>query len=119
MSEIKGSHIISDEVIAAITLNAAQEIEEIAFPAGITHGIAERFGKKQWARGIKVEQNNEGVTIEIKVVIKYGVHIPEVCSRIQEKVKEQVEKLTGLKVIAVDINVTGLEVPDQPQQKEK
>ena len=118
MSEIKGSHIISDEVIAAIALNAAQEIEEITFPTRITNGIAERFGKKQWARGIKVEQKDEGVIIEIKVVIKYGVNIPEVCSRIQEKVIEQVEKLTGLKVLAVDINVTGLDVPSQPQQQQ-
>jgi len=117
LSEIKGNHFIADEVIATIALNAAQEVQGISLPTRIADGIVEKLGKKQSTKGIKVEQMEEGVKLEIKIVVDYEINIPQICHQVQEKVSEQVEKLTGLKVLSVDIHVTGINVPNNLPSK--
>ncbi len=104
-SEIKGTHIISDEVIATIVLSAAAEASGIYLPSA---GLAERFGKKQSTKGIRIDQEEEGVAIEMKVAADYGINIPEACKALQEKVAEKVTTLTGKNVLAVNIQVTDI-----------
>jgi uncharacterized alkaline shock family protein YloU len=108
MNEIKGNHFIADEVIATIALNAALEVENITIPTRIADGFVEKFGKKTPTKGIKVEQQEDGVKIELKLVTDYGINIPQICHQVQGKIIHQVEKLTGLNVLSVDINVTGI-----------
>lgn len=107
MTEIKGSHFIADEVIAAIAINAAQEIDNITIVTGIAEGFVEKFGRKQ-TRGIRVEQDEEGLKLEMKIIVDYGINIPEICGKVQDIIIKQVENLTGLKVISIDINVSGI-----------
>lgn len=113
-SEIKGTHIIADEVIAAIVLNAAAEASGVYLPSTIANGLAERFGKKQSTKGIRIDQQEDGAIIEMKVVADYGINIPEACKMLQEKVSEKVSSLTGKKVLAVNIQVTDINTNSIP-----
>lgn len=119
VSEVKGKHIISDEVIATIVLDAASDSTGVYLPYGIANGITERFSKKQSTKGIRVEQNDEGVVIEMKVIADYGINIPEACKALQEKVAEKVLSLTGRNVLRVNINVTDINVTTPAPEKEK
>ena len=75
---------------------------------GLAGGIAELLGKKNFSKGVKVIVAGKTVTVEIYVIIEYGICIPEVAIEIQEKVKEAVESMTGFEVAAVDIHVQGI-----------
>jgi len=118
-SEVKGTHIISDEVIATIVLSAAADSTGVYLPYGIANGITERFSKKQSTKGIRVEQSDEGVAIEIKVTADYGINIPEACRALQEKVAEKVESLTGRNVLGVNIHVTDINISTPPPEIER
>lgn len=48
------------------------------------------------------------MSLDLYVVVQYGAKIPEVASRIQDRVKEQVELMTGLTVSDVNIHVQGV-----------
>ena len=104
-----GSIRISDEVVKVIAGLAAIEIKGVAgMSGGLVGGIAEMLGRKNLAKGIKVEVGEKEAAIDLYVIMDYGIRIPEVAAQIQEGVKGAVEKMTGLVVVEVNINVQGV-----------
>ena len=57
----------------------------------------------------KVEINEKEVKIDVSIIVKYGAKIPEVATRIQEKITADVESMTGFKVVSVNVKVQGVE----------
>ena len=74
-------------------------------------GIAELLGKKNMSKGVKVSVSDKDVTLNLSIIVEYGAKIPDVAWEIQEKVKSEVEAMTGLNVIAVNVSVEGVNVP--------
>jgi uncharacterized alkaline shock family protein YloU len=107
-----GSIRISDEAIAVIAGLAALEVEGVAsMSQGTVDGIAEMLGvKPSQGRGVKVEVRNEDVAIEINLLVEFGVDIPVVCQKVQDRVRESVEDMTGLNVSYVNISVQGVKM---------
>lgn len=107
-----GSIRISDEAIAVIAGLAALEVEGVAsMSQGAVDGIAEMLGvKHSQGRGVKVEVRNEDVVIEINLLVEFGVDIPMVCQKVQDRVRESVEDMTGLNVSYVNISVQGVKL---------
>ena len=101
---------IADDVIAVIAGAAASEVPGVASMAGgFAGGISEVFsGKKNFAKGIKVETGEKETKIDVNIVVEYGIRIPDVAFEIQNKVKKAVEGMTGLKVIEVNVHVQGV-----------
>jgi len=115
MAEIKTDQIgqiqISDEVIAIIAGTAALEIDGVAGMSGnITGGLAEMLGRKNLAKGVKVQVSDDSVVIDIDLLIKFGYKIHEVCVNVQQRVKTAIETMTSLNAGEVNINVLGLHV---------
>lgn len=104
-----GSVRISDEVVATIAGIAATEVEGVAgMGGGIVGGITEMLGRKNLAKGVKVEVGEREAALDMFVVVDYGVRIPEVALRVQENVKRAVESMTGLSVVEVNVHVQGV-----------
>jgi len=107
--DCQGSIRVSDEVVTIIAGLAASEVEGVAgMSGGITGGLAEKLGRKNLSKGIKAEVSEKEAIIDISVIVDYGAHIHEVARKIQNSVKGAVEKMTGLKVMQVNINVQGV-----------
>ena len=100
---------ISDDVVATIAAIAAMEIEGVGGMCGSRAGdIIEKLGKKNSAKGAKVEIEDGFVKIQMNLLATYGYKIPEVCAKVQEAVKHAVEGMTGLKVSEISIMVQGI-----------
>ena len=100
---------ISDEVVATIAAIAAAEIDGVGGMCGTKAGeIIEKFGKKNSAKGAKVEISDACVTIQMNILAAYGYQIPQVCAAVQAAVKQAVEGMTGLKVVEISITVHGI-----------
>jgi len=111
---------IASEVVSTIAGLAATEAEGIAdMSGGITSGVVQLLGRKDLSKGVKVTVGEKETTIDIFVVTKYGVRIPEIALDIQKKVKEAVENMTGLKVTAVNIHVQGVKIPEEEVEANK
>jgi len=111
---------ISDEVVSVIAGLAAAEIKGInGMNTGLTGGITQILsGKKNLSKGVKVTVGEESATIDLSVVVEYGVKIPEVAGAVQENVKRAVETMTGLTVSAVNIYVQSILVPKSEDNSE-
>ena len=101
---------ISGDVIAVIAGVAVSEVQGVYGMAGsFAGGISEVLsGKKNLAKGIKVDKEDEKVKIDVNIIVEYGSRIPDVAFEIQNRVKKSVEGMTGLKVEEVNVHVQGV-----------
>ncbi len=60
----------------------------------------------------KVELKNDGLVINLSIIVDYGINATRVAQRIQYKVIDEVEHLTGLNVIRVNVTVRGFGSPN-------
>ena len=102
---------ISDDVVAVIAGVAVSEVPGVAGMAGgFAGGISEVFsGKKNLAKGIKVEIDEKNAKIDVNIIVEYGSRIPDVAYEIQNRVKKSVEGMTGFKVEEVNVHVQGVD----------
>jgi len=106
---------IADDVVAALAVIAATEVEGVAgLSAGLVGDLSVALGRKVPARGVKVEVGEKEAAIDLFLVVKYGVRIPEVAQRVQEAVKHTVEEMTDLRVVEVNIHIQGVVFPHIP-----
>ena len=103
---------ISEEVVATIAGIAAQEVKGVA--SMNANGIGEMFGRK--TKGVKVQIGEKDTVIDINVTVEYGARIPDIAWEVQNKVKTQVETMTGLNVVAVNVHIQGVSVPKKKQE---
>ena len=101
---------IASDVIAVISGVAVSEVKGVfAMAGGFAGGITEVLkGKKNLAKGIKVETENNKAKIDVNIIVEYGARIPDVAFEIQNKVKKAVEDMTGLKVEEVNVHIQGV-----------
>lgn len=105
-----------DEVIAICAANATVKTEGVAdLAGGISNAITKNFlGKELTSKGIKVNQTEDGVEIDVHIIVKYRTKIPAVAWDIQENVKNEIQLMTELPVTAVNIHVQGVEtIPEE------
>ena len=103
---------VHESVIASIVRKATLEVEGVIRLAGgsLVDNLAEIVGsKKIQGRAISVEMNDSSVAVEVRVVLEYGVLIPEVAKEVKESVAAEIVKLTGMAVARVNVVVMDLE----------
>ncbi len=101
---------ISPEVIEVIAGIAASEVDGVATMRGnFATGVAEKLGRKNHGKGVKVELGEEGITVDVSVVISYGVSVPEVAKLIQSNIKQALQTMTAIELQAVNVHVVGVQ----------
>lgn len=108
----EGDVRISDDVVGVIAGIAAGEVEGVAeMSGGLVGGLGEMLGKRSPSRGVKVDMKDDECSIDLFMIMEYGVRIPSVAQRVQENVKQAVENMTGLRVAEVNVHVQGVAFP--------
>ncbi len=111
---------ISSDVIAVIASIISSDIPGIAgMSGGVVGGIAERLGRRDMTKGIKVEVNEDKVSIDLNVIVEYGKSIVESTDKLKKEIRNNVEKTTGLKVEAININVQGINIPEEESEEQE
>lgn len=107
-----GNIEIAREAVATIAGAAAVRCYGIVgmVPRGIRQGVAEILGRDDVGQGVEVRFEGDEVKIELWVVMCYGVNIAEVANSVMETVRYEVEKMTGLRAVEVNVNVVGIRV---------
>lgn len=111
---------IADDVVAVIAGVAVSEVPGVAEMAGgFAGGITEVLsGKKNLAKGIKVEVGEKDTKVDVNIIVEYGVRIPDVAFEIQNRVKKAVETMTGLNVVEVNVHVQGVNTDSKEETEE-
>lgn len=119
--ETIGNIKISNEVVSTIAGIAATEIDGVScMYSSFVNGFAQKLGaKKNLSKGVKVDMEENNVSIDLYIVVDYGVKIPELAWSIQENVKSNVEAMTGMNVTKVNIHIEGINFETDTAEEEE
>jgi uncharacterized alkaline shock family protein YloU len=95
---------ISHEAVAHIVGRVAAEAYGVVAMA--PRNPRDRLTRDRFRQGITVGGSaTDGVTIELSVVVEYGLNLAEVASTLRNRVRYEVERLTGLSVAEVEVRI--------------
>ena len=112
-SDETGDIRVSEEVVAIIAGLAATEVEGVSSMAGnITNEIVSRLGMKNLSKGIMVEVLDGEIKVDVAINISFGYTIPDISTKVQERVKSAVENMTGLTVAVVNVRIASVDMSE-------
>ena len=110
-NNIYGKIIISDKTISNFVYHVAQDC----------YGIVELVHKNKFdalksfllfrsgnGQGVNVHSNGDRITLDVSVIVKYGVSIKAVVEALKESLQYKVERFTGMIVDTINVNVLGV-----------
>lgn len=106
-----GTVSFATEVVATIAGLAATEVDGVASMISPSSGLADMFSRKSnrsLTKGVRIDLNDNKVSVDITITVEYGSPVPDVARNIQENVKKAIETMSGLDVRNVDVHVTGI-----------
>ena len=108
VNEEFGTVKIANDVVAMIAGLAATEVDGVSAMVGnITNELMGKVGMKKQTKGVKIDILDSTVSVDLAVTLEYGFNIPTTCNKVQEKVKNAIETMTGFKVSDVNIRIVG------------
>lgn len=95
-----GNFTISDSVFRQI-------IEYLAYKSSGIHKLSK----------MRITKYEDGPSIYIEVIVVYGTNIKEVLTNFKEKCKKEIERLTAMNIINIEILAKGIYVPEKEEEK--
>ncbi|SNS67804.1 Uncharacterized conserved protein YloU, alkaline shock protein (Asp23) family [Asanoa hainanensis] len=116
-----GKITVADGVVQKIAGMAAREVSGV-YAMGT--GTARTMGAVKEAlpgttsspaQGVGVEVGENEAAVDLDIVVDYGVSASEIGRGIQRNVKSSIEKMTGLDVVEVNVNINDVHLPDDSE----
>ncbi len=113
----KGSVGISKDVVTAIAGIAVSEVDGIA---NLRRGDSTFRRGEGMKRYVDTTVEGDVVTVTVRITVLYGHQIHKVAKQVQTRIKTEIERMTGLRVSAVNVDVQRLVQPeDAPEEDEE
>ena len=108
---------IHENVISSLARRAALGVDGVSRLAGslLVDNIAEIVGSRRMQdRAITVSMDDDDrVSLEIKLNIKLGYRLPKVAAAVQQAVISEIEAATGMTVVKVNVLIQEVEDPQE------
>lgn len=100
----------SEDVVANVVGMSTMECYGVVGMAAksATDGFWQLMKIEHLSKGVKVNQKNGELDIQVFVVVEYGTKISVIANNIIQKIRYNVEKFTGLKVVGITVNIEGI-----------
>ncbi len=109
-----GSINITETVFANIVGHVANSCYGVVGMAAksATDGLVSLLKKDHYEKGVQILQEEDGVVVEMHIVVLYGVNLPAVTRSIAKEIKYNVEQMTGFNVKKVNVHIDGIKTVD-------
>lgn len=107
-----GSIFIDNAVIASIAGASAMECYGLVGMSAksTASGLVELLKRENMTKGVKISTDNDEIMIDLFIIVEFGTNISAVANNIIDKVKYNIENMTGMTVKKVNVNVQGVRV---------
>ena len=108
-----GQTTVSDDVLVVTAAKLVQQMNGVVrLSGGITDNLSENiFGITPSGKGIKLSHNDDGLVLDVYIIVAYKVKIPQLAWEIQSNVRKEMEAVSSEKVSEVNIHVQGVDLP--------
>lgn len=112
MTQVPGELHVANGVLAEMVGNAALECYGVVGMASptVADGVAKMLPKSRIRRGINVNTTENGVHVDMYVIIEYGTNITTVCRNLTDAVTYALTEYARVPVDGVDVHVQGVRV---------
>ncbi len=102
--------MIAGEVIAQIVGLTVLECYGVVGMAAssLTRGVARLLSRERLTQGVEVRRDGDALSIDLYVIVEYGLNLAEVAANVRSRVQYQVEKLTQMPVQSLQIHIQGV-----------
>ena len=109
-----GEILVNTDVIAKYAGSAAVECFGVVGMASIKmkDGLAKLLRMENLNQGVDVLVEDNNITINLHIIVSYGVSISAVAENLIGNVRYKVEEFSGLNVVKVNVFVEGVRVID-------
>lgn len=109
-----GEIAIDTDVIAKYAGSSAVECFGVVGMASVSvkDGLAKLLRRESLNHGVNVVMEDNMITIDLHIIVSYGVSISAVSENLISNVKYKVEEFAGLEVAKINIFVEGVRVID-------
>ena len=104
---------VTEEAVASLAGGVITECYGVVAMASknlFRDGLAEMLKQENYSRGVVVRNTDDGLEIDLYIIVSFGVKISEVVTEVQKKVKYELEKELDLTFRCVNIFVQGVRV---------
>lgn len=110
---------IATEVVEVIAGIATTEVDGVWQMRGSFAGdVVEKLGKKNHGKGVKVELTEEGLLVDVYILVKFGSIVPQVAKAVQENVRQTLINMIAVETKEVNVHIVGVGF-DQPKQEKE
>ncbi|MDR3241976.1 MAG: Asp23/Gls24 family envelope stress response protein [Lactobacillaceae bacterium] len=104
---------IENDVIAKIVGGAATDnygVVGMASQNPLRDGINQALSGANFAKGVVVRQQDNGVTVDVHIIVGYGMKISEISKSVQARVKNDLNSMLGIVAEEVNVIVQGVRI---------
>jgi uncharacterized alkaline shock family protein YloU len=123
--DVPGKTTIADSVVATIAGIAAREVDGVyamgGGPSRAVGAVRDRVSRSgaEPTRGVKVEVGERQAAVDLDIVVVYGTEIDDAATEIRTEVATAVERMTGLEVVEINVNVRDVHVPGDDSDEDE
>ena len=107
----RGHHVLAATEFGNVSVSEAAIAQIVRYSAAESYGVVALLGQGVWSRfrsgkkGIEVERRDDGLAIELRVVVQRGLKLAEVATAVRARVLYELERMTGLPVAALEVHI--------------
>jgi uncharacterized alkaline shock family protein YloU len=106
-----GTIDIDNDVISTVVGGAATDnygVVGMASRNPVRDGVNQILRRENFNKGVVVRQQDNGIVVDVNIIVSYGTKISEVSKSVQAKVKYNLESMLGITADAVNVCVQGV-----------
>ena len=101
---------VHKKVIGDIAVSALKDIDGVKLAAPeLLSKFFGLFGNRNYPAVVVHLDKDHQATVEIKVIVRYGMHVGDVSRQIQDMVRVAVERMLDIHLREVNVNIQGIE----------
>lgn len=98
----------------AVSADAVTQL--VGAAAAESYGVVALAGRGRLSRlvpwgikkGVDIELGDDGLAVEVRVVVEHGLKLGEVAEGVRERVVYELERMVGLPIASLDVRVQGV-----------
>lgn len=109
-------HDVAPSPFGRIAVSTAAIAEIVGHAAAESYGVVALAGRSKWSRilpwglkkGVDVERREDGLAIELRVVVEHGLKLAEVATAVRSRVLYELDRMVGIPVAELEVHIEGV-----------
>jgi uncharacterized alkaline shock family protein YloU len=112
----RAQHEVAASPLGRIAVSNDAIVQIVGYAAAESYGVVALAGRGRFSRllpwgikkGVDVVQRDDGLVIDLRVVIENGLKLAEVATAVRSRVLYEVERMVGIPVAALEVHIEGV-----------